>query len=378
MRIAILGTRGIPNNYGGFEQFAEYISVGLAELGHEVTVYNPHFHPYTGSSFKGVKIQRIGSPEQTIGSMGNIIYDYRSLRHALTQNFDIIYEAGYGTASPSYFLLNDRSAPVLTNMDGLEWKRSKWNFITKRLMRHFEKLAIKKSHYLIADNIGIQQYYKDNHNIESIYLPYGADAVYEFNNDVPASYDLHPDKYFMLVARLEPENNVGMILDGYLGSGSSYPFMVIGNHNNKYGAYLKERYKNSNIRFAGGVYDKGKLDSLRCHAKAYFHGHSVGGTNPSLLEAMASRSFIFAHDNDFNKGVLEANAIYFSSSQQLAELIVNMETLSANHKERFLEGNLHKILNYYNWKRVIKLHEAVFADILAGRKKITRSVHPKK
>lgn len=377
MKIAILGTRGIPNNYGGFEQFAEYISVGLAELGHDVTVYNPHFHSYTGDSFKGVKIQRINSPEEKIGSIGNFIYDYRSLKHALAQNFDLIYEAGYGTASPSYFLLKDETVPVLTNMDGLEWKRSKWNFITKRLMRYFEKLAIQKSHYLIADNTGIQQYYKDYHNAESIYLPYGADAVYQFDVDVPAVYNLAQDSYLMLVARLEPENNITMILDGYVKSGTSYPFIVIGNHNNKYGAYLKDRYKSNDVRFLGGIYDKAKLDSLRCFAKAYFHGHSVGGTNPSLLEAMASRAFIFAHDNDFNKGVLEANAIYFSSSESLAAKITNIKALSNAHREGYLQGNVHKILNYYNWKRVIKLHEEVFTNILEGKKQIASSNHQK-
>lgn len=369
MKIAILGTRGIPNNYGGFEQFAEYISVGLVELGHDVTVYNPHFHGYQEDTFKGVKIEKVKSPEQSIGAVGNFIYDYRSLKHALTKDFDLIYEAGYGTASPSYFLLKNSKIPVLTNMDGLEWKRSKWNFITRRLMRYFETLAIKKSHYLISDNLGIQQYYKEFHNTDTIYLPYGADAVYDFEEKLLTEYDLKANEYFLLVARLEPENSIAMILDGYLESGHSSPFIVIGNHQNKYGNYLKEKYKNKNIRFLGGVYDKQKLDSLRCYCKAYLHGHTVGGTNPSLLEAMASNAFIFAHGNNFNRGVLGANALYFTNSRELAACISEVDMLAAKNKDGFLSGNNSKINNYYNWKRVIKLHEEVFADVIAGNRK---------
>lgn len=368
MKIAILGTRGVPNNYGGFEQFAEYISVGLVELGHDVTVYNPHFHGYQGDSFKGVRIEKVVSPEQSIGAFGNFIYDYRSLRHALTKDFDLIYEAGYGTASPSYFLLKNNKVPVLTNMDGLEWKRSKWNFITRRLMRYFEKLAIKKSHYLISDNLGIQQYYRDKHKADSIYLPYGADAVHDFDEKVLAEYDLRVHEYFLLVARLEPENSISMILDGYLDSKHSFPFIVIGNHQNKYGNHLKKKYKNSNIRFIGGLYDKHKLDSLRCYCKAYFHGHTVGGTNPSLLEAMASNAFIFAHGNDFNRGVLDTNAFYFTNSQEVAAAISEVDVLAKKNREGFCQGNNNKINNYYNWKRVIRLHEEVFADIIAGNK----------
>ncbi|PSL48934.1 glycosyltransferase involved in cell wall biosynthesis [Chitinophaga niastensis] len=369
MKIAILGTRGIPNNYGGFEQFAEYISVGLVELGHNVTVYNPHFHSYQEDTFKGVKIQKIKSPEQTIGSMGNFIYDYRSLKHALAQDFDLIYEAGYGTASPSYFLLKNSTVPVLTNMDGLEWKRSKWNFITRRLMRYFEKLAIKKSHYLIADNIGIQQYYKETFNADTIYLPYGADAVLAYDEQALTEFNLQMNDYFILIARLEPENNITMILDAYLDSGHPSPFIVIGNHQSKYGKYLQANYPHKNIRFLGGIYDKQKLDSLRYYSKAYMHGHSVGGTNPSLLEAMASDAFIFAHGNNFNKGVLDSNAIYFTSREQLAAALSDADELANKHKASFLLGNKDKINNNYNWNRVIKLHEEVFVDILEGNGK---------
>ena len=135
MKIAILGTRGIPNNYGGFEQFAEYISIGLVKKGHDVTVYNPSFHPYKETKFKGVNIIKAYSPEEKLGSMGNFIYDYNCLKDAKQRNFDIIYEAGYATCSPFFYLLKSKKSKLITNMDGIEWKRSKWNFLTKKLMK---------------------------------------------------------------------------------------------------------------------------------------------------------------------------------------------------------------------------------------------------
>src|SRR5215216_3264604 len=124
MRIAILGTRGIPNNYGGFEQFAEYISIGLAKKGHDVTVYNPKFHPYKEAEFKGVNIIKVYSPEEKLGSVGNFIYDYNCLKDAKQRNFDVIYEAGYATCSPFFYLLKSKKSKLIINMDGIEWKRS--------------------------------------------------------------------------------------------------------------------------------------------------------------------------------------------------------------------------------------------------------------
>ena len=172
MKIAFVSTRGIPNNYGGFEQFAEYISVGLVARGHDVTVYSPHFHPYKESSYKGVKIKHIYSPEKWMGSsVGSFFYDFSSLRDALkNENFDIIYEAGYTSIIPAYiwFNIKNRKNPiVVTNMDGLEYKRSKFNPLVQKFIFWEEKMAVKHSHYLIADNMGIHDYYKEKYRRDS-------------------------------------------------------------------------------------------------------------------------------------------------------------------------------------------------------------------
>jgi glycosyltransferase involved in cell wall biosynthesis len=286
MKIAILGTKGVPNNYGGFEQFAEYVSVRLTKLGHSVTVYNPHFHPFKENEFSGVKIIRKYSPEKIFGGgIANIIYDHLCLTDALRRDVDIIYEAGYHSVALSYKVLNlkrIRKPIVLTNMDGLEWQRSKWNKLTQRLIEQLEKIAVNQSPHLIADNKGIQQYLKNKYNTESFYLPYGAELIEKFDPTLLSDYNVTTNKYFILIARLEPENNVEPVIAACQDFEHEIPLLVIGNHKTPYGAYLKNKFRNPKIRFLNGIYNKSLLDSLRHFSLAYFHGHSVGGTNPSL------------------------------------------------------------------------------------------------
>ena len=298
MKIAFISTRGIPNNYGGFEQFAEYISVGLAQRGHEVVVYSPKFHPYQEDTYKGVRLKHIYSPETWMGSsVGSFFYDFASLCDALKkEDFDIIYEAGYTSIIPAYIWFNvrKRKRPIFTtNMDGLENKRSKFSPMVRRFLDWEEKMAVKYSHYLIADNMGIHDYYKEKYDKESKFLAYGADIHDDFNADYLKEFGLQPEEYYILIARLEPENNIVMAIEGYLHSKENgrRPLIVVGKTNTPHGKELVEKYGNEkNVRFVGGIYDFKKLDSVRHFSKAYFHGHSVGGTNPSLLEAMAVSS----------------------------------------------------------------------------------------
>ena len=371
MKIAILGTRGIPNNYGGFEQFAEYISTGLTKKGHEVTVYNPHFHPYKEDTFCGVTIKRCYSPEHLIGASANFLYDYLCLKDALKHNFDIIYEAGYHSNAPSYSLLKNKRHPILiTNMDGLEWKRSKWNKITCILIKYLEKLAVKKTHYMIADNIGIQMYYKDKYKVDPFFIAYGADHVDDFLESDLSQFNVTAHKYFLLISRLEPENNIEPILDGYISSKSTIPFLVIGNNETKYGLELIQKYANSGIHFAGSVYDKSILDNLRHFSLGYFHGHSVGGTNPSLLEAMASRCLIIAHNNIFNISVMKKGGIYFETASDISKIINNTPLQNLPYRRKFITLNLKEVAKNYSWQGIIDQHENLFIQLINDNKSL--------
>jgi len=370
MNIAIIGTRGIPNYYGGFEQFAEYLSLSLIKKGHQVTVYNSHMHPYQESDWNGVSIVHRYDPEHKWGTAGQFVYDLNCITDIRKRNFDIILQLGYTSGSVWGWLLPRTKSIVTTNMDGLEWKRTKFSKPVQQFILYAEKLAVKYSDYLIADSIGIQQYLKEKYQKESVYIPYGAHLFTQPDPTVLDQYSLHPHEYNMLIARLEPENSIEEILDGVLLSKNPRPFIVFGNHHTKFGNYLKAKYaKQTHIRFLGGIYDINLLNNLRYYTNLYFHGHTVGGTNPSLLEAMASQALICAHDNIFNKSILGEDAFYFTNKEQAGGLISN--ELRQEHLKK-ITANIKKIENIYAWHIVVDQYLAHFEEILAGERKLNR------
>lgn len=366
MKIAILGTRGIPNNYGGPETNAEMMSPIFTALGHEVTVYSPDEHPYQQGTWQGIRIRHIFNQESRFGIWGTLAYDFLCLRDALAGDFDIVLELGYVPVAIFYPLFFRRRAMLVTNMDGLEWKRSKWNRLLQRFARLTEMLGARCSDALIADNEAIRDYLREEYGRDSRFIPYGAAPVSGPDASHLENYAVKPQAYFMLIARLEPENNIETILDGYLESGDTRPFLVVGKTSTVYGAKLVAKYAASpSIRFLGGIYDYAVLSSLRWQAAIYFHGHSVGGTNPSLVEAMASNAFIAAHDNPFNRSVLAANARYFHGAADVAHII------NADHdsdRQAFVARNLDKVRTVYNWDVVAREHLHLFDALLAGRR----------
>lgn len=376
MKIAFISTRGIPNNYGGFEQFAEYISVGLAKRGHEVVVYSPKFHPYKEDNYKGVRIKHIYSPEEWMGSSaGSFFYDFLSLRDALKrEKFDIIYEAGYTSIVPAYiwFDVKNIKTPIFTtNMDGLEYKRTKFNKWVQRFLFWEERTTVRHSHYLIADNMGIHDYYKEKYGKESKFLAYGADIHSDYDESLLVEFGLKARDYYLLVARLEPENNVMMVIEGYLASNECgrKPLIIVGKTNTPHGKELLAKYGNrEGIRFVGGIYDFKKLNSVRYYSFVYFHGHSVGGTNPSLLEAMASSCYILAHDNIFNRAVLKENAHYYGDAKSVTQLLDSIYVLSRKYREQYVNANLEEIRNEYSWEKLVDEHEKYFEWLMEQKR----------
>jgi glycosyltransferase involved in cell wall biosynthesis len=363
-KIAILGTRGIPNLYGGFEQFAEYVSVGLAEIGHEVIVYSPTFHPYKEPTFNGVYIIRKWCPEGKIGASAHILYDYLCLMDAIRRKVDVVLELGYQSSAISMLLCPIWKTRLITNMDGMEWKREKWSPLVQRFTRWAERTSVLKSDALVADNQGIKDYIRETYGKDSAMIPYGAEIFNKPDISILGKYDLTANEYFILIARMEPENNVEIVLDGYIQSGATLPFIVVGNYSHDYGARMRKKFDCSNVHFVGGIYDINALNNLRFYARIYLHGHSVGGTNPSLLEAMASQALIVAHDNIFNRSVLGDDALYFCTSQEVAG-IFNNQALIETKKLKYIEANLCKIRKIYNWDRIIQQYASLIGKVSA-------------
>lgn len=360
MKIAIIGTRGIPNNYGGFEQLAQYLSLGLQEKGHDVSVYNSHNHPYKENNWQGIHIIHKTDPEKKIGTAGQFIYDLNCVLDARKRNFDVILNLGY-TSSAIWLRLFPKKSKVITNMDGLEWKRTKFSPKVQRFLMYSEKLAVTHSQFLVADSLAIKNYLEKKYNAASHFIAYGAELFTNFDERVLIPYKVKPFSYNMLIARMEPENNIEMILEGVKLSSSKQPFFVVGNQTNKFGAYLVEKFKqDDHIIFTGPIYDTTIINNLRHFCSLYFHGHSVGGTNPSLLEAMGCEALIAAHDNEFNKSVLGSDAFYFSIPHEISALL---EKPSRDERSAvFIRNNYAKIERDYSWNKIISQYEQLMTN----------------
>lgn len=360
MKIGILGCRGIPNNHGGFEQFAQHLSVYLTEQGHDVFVYNSHNHPYTRSTYNGVNIIKCFDPEYKVGTLGQFIYDLNCIKDSHSRNFDILLQLGY-TSNSVWKTLLPKKAIVITNMDGLEWKRTKYSKSVRQFLKMAEKWAVNSSDYLISDSKGIQQYLLDKYGASSSYIPYGAEIFENPDSQKLKDYQLKAHEYSILVARIEPENNIETIIKGYIASESakSQPLIIVGDcSSNFFGKNLLRKYQNhSNLRFLGALYDIDDLNNLRYYSRFYFHGHSVGGTNPSLLEAMASQAFIIAHENPFNKAILGNHGCYFSSRDDIKRHL-DSKIVSKDHP--FLGENKNKIERHFNWDYINSQYLSLF------------------
>lgn len=366
MKIAITGTRGIPNNYGGFERFAERFSLQLADRGHEVTVYNPHTHPYKKNEWNHVRIIHSYDPEGMVGTAGQFIYDLNCILDCRRRNYDIILQLGYTSSTVWGSLLPRKKSVVVTNMDGLEWKRSKYAAPIKRFLLYAEKLAIKYSDYLVADSIGIQDYLQKKYRMPSRFIAYGSDIFISPEEVVLKKYNLEKYNYNLLIARMEPENNIETILDAACLSINKKCFFVVGNTDSRYGKYLRNKYiAVSHIRFADGIYNMADLNNLRYFSNIYFHGHSVGGTNPSLLEAMAAGALICAHDNIFNRSILGDDGYYFTNEKDIVQLLASIHK---DDESRKLKNNVEKIREHYSWETITEQYLQYFRQILDERR----------
>jgi glycosyltransferase involved in cell wall biosynthesis len=361
MKIAIIGTRGIPNNYGGFEQFAEKFAVYASGIGHDIYVYNSHNHSFQENNFKGVHIIHKFDPEYKIGTAGQFLYDLNCILDTKKRNFDIILQLGYSSSAIWNWLL-PKNSKLITNMDGLEWKRSKFSNIVKKFLKFSEKLVANGRGVFISDSIGIKQYLKTEYNVESTYIPYGAENFIAKDSEILESYKLKPYDYNLIIARIEPENNIEMIIKGYLESKTTKCLIIIGKTDTPFAKELIIKYKEKRIKFIGGVYNQNDLNYIRYYSFIYFHGHSVGGTNPSLLEAMATNTVIVAHNNIFNRSILESNAFYFDTKTDITHILESIK----NKKDytHYSMSNYKKINDIYNWDSISLQYLNLFSSIL--------------
>lgn len=363
LNIGISGTRGIPNRYGGFEQCAEKLAQGLVAKGHRVTVYNSSDHEYQLSEWNGVQIVHCKDMEKKLGTFGQFIYDLNCFRDARRRDFDVLLQLGY-TSSAVWYPYWPKKYPNVINMDGLEWKRSKFSRKVQWFLKHSERWAARHGDLLVADSLGIQQHLRETYDKPSAYIPYGAEVFTTPDAAVPGTYGLQPGAYHLLIARMEPENNIETIIKGYLRiRGKRVPLVIVGRTDNAFGTYLVNTYgQQEGVRFLGAIFDTPVIDSLRYYSYLYFHGHSVGGTNPSLLEAMGCSALIAIHDNIFNRSIIGTDGFIFSGEEEVVALIEGLEPRT--HYRHWIDANVRKIQELYSWPRIVDAYEAAFLQVV--------------
>ena len=338
------------------------MSGGLIAHGHKVTVYNTSDHPYQEKEWNKVGIIHCSNPEKKLGTAGQFIYDWNCIRDARRRNFDVVLFLGYTSSS-----VWGRWFPpsvIISNMDGLEWKRSKYSRPVQWFLQRAERMAVRYSDFFVADSLLIQEYLGKKYGIGSKYIAYGAAEHNRYDASLLQLFNISPGSYAMLMARMEPENNIEMILAGFSDTDVSQQLLVVGNTENGFGRKMKKQFgADSRIIFAGPVFDQAVNHSLRHFCSLYFHGHSVGGTNPSLLEAMSDGALIAAHSNGFNRSVLGDDAFYFSTAGDVTRLLQEKPGNSGS-----MIGNNHeKIREQYNWPHIIAQY-AAFIEHCYNRK----------
>ena len=322
-KIAVIGTVGLPAKYGGFETLIEYITRELNN-NFDFTIYcSSKFYPKKVKSYNNCKLHYINTKANGISS---ILYDIRSLVHAL-KYADVFLILGVSGCIVLPFIKLFYRKKIIVNIDGLEWKRSKWGKTAKWFLKFSEKLAVKYSHAIIADNIVIQDYVKSAYGKRTELIAYGADHTIKkaLTKDLLYTYPFLSKSYAFKVCRIEPENNVHLILDAF----SEYTLLdivLVGNwENSSYGKQLKLKFNSfENIHLLDSIYDNNILDQLRSNCYLYIHGHSAGGTNPSLVEAMWLGLPIIAYDINYNKETTANKARYFSNKKDLINLLKSL------------------------------------------------------
>ena len=360
-KLRILGIRGIPAQHGGFETFAEKLAQFLVTSGWDVTVYNQEVGREGIYKDEWEGIERIHIPVSLEGAKGTVVFDWKSVVHASRYD-DLVLTLGYNTAIfESLFRL--KGVPNIKNMDGLEWQRDKWTFLEKIWLYANERAACWLANHLIADHPKIQEHIVTRVKQSKVtMIPYGALYIDSGDPELIKKLGVKPHEYALIVARPEPENSVLEIVRGFSKKVRGKSLVVLGNLKPEDNSYHREvvAAASHEVKFPGALYSKPLINSLRYFSRLYIHGHTVGGTNPSLVEALGAGSPVLAHDNEFNRWVAGEGARYFVDESEFADCIDTIldddEVLSkmmCASRLRFKES--------FGWDRILEDYEQLLA-----------------
>jgi len=358
--LVILGTRGIPASHGGFETFAEKLALFLVRRGWHVAVYCQNevdvvTERFRTSRWNGVELIHVDVASK--GPKATLEFDWHCVRDAARRD-SVSLVLGYnGAVFLPYLRLAGRK--VLTNMDGIEWKRPKWSLAVRAWFWMNEWIAAWSSQRLVADHPAIADHIATRRPRSAIAtIPYGGDPIGEAPEAPIRALGLEPDRYLTSIARIEPDNNILTMVEAFSRKRRGFKLVVLGTllPDNRYHAAVRAAASDE-VMFPGAIYDAATLRSLRFHARAYLHGHTVGGTNPSLVEALWAGNAVIAHDNPFNRGTAGPNQFYFVDVDGCERLI---ETATRNDAavRRAGQAALARATERFDWTTILKAYEA--------------------
>ena len=371
LHVAILGTRGVPAKYGGFETAVEEIGCRLADWGHRVTVYarNPG---QTLTEYRGMRV--INAPAVRTKTAETLSHTAITTLHSIRRERTDVALLMNAANAPLLPVFRRSGIPTVIHLDGLESRRAKWRGTGARYYRWAEKWATKWADRVISDSREIQRIINDKYGLESDFIPYGAEVISPVGGRLPEMNLVRRD-YHLVVARFEPENHVLEAVHAYRVSDETRPLVVVGS--SPYSHWYTRRVEeaaagDSRIRLVGGIYDKELLDQLYANCRTYIHGHSVGGTNPSLLRAMGTGAPVLAFDCVFNREVLDDGGYFWASVSELTEYFDEIADSDeddevARQLNEFSRQGRDRIVTEYSWDAVARDYERVLLEVVQGK-----------
>ena len=381
--VIIIGARGYEKEYGGWETFVTNLinnyddkntKFYVPELNHNKK--NSNIEIRNGVTCPQIYVPRQGSMTMMTFAFKATLYFMKYIKKEKLENV-VMYTLGYRVGPLFTFIhkkLTKMGVKIVINPDGIEWKRAKWNLLIKEYLKFSEKTMIKASDYVVCDSKNIEKYVKSKYNKPTTFIAYGAymkdvKDIDKKTKDFMEKNNIKKRDYYLIVGRFVPENNYELIIKEYMKSTTSKDLVIVSNvEKNKFYEMLKQKTnfdKDSRIKFVGPVYDQDILTRLRKNAKGYIHGHSAGGTNPSLLEALSITDINILYDACYNKEVGEDAAIYFSNEEgSLCDKIEKIEKFKAKEQNEYGEKAKNRIKSEYTWEIIVNKYKKLFNKLL--------------
>ena len=371
LNVALIGTRGVPANYGGFETCVEELGRRLAERGHSVTVYcRESYYLRKQENYLGMSLVYL--PNLRRKALDTLSHTFLSVWHALRRPYDV-YMVFNAANSPALLPARLLGKNIAINTDGLEWKRGKWGRAGRTYYQAAEWLSTKIADRIVADSRGIQDYYRRRYRTDSTLIAYGAYPQESRKPELLESFGLCPGEYFLQITRFEPENNPLLTVEAFNRLKTDKKLVLVGGvpYESDYSRKLKAA-AGGRVLLPGFIYEKELLNELWCNCYAYIHGNEVGGTNPALLQTMASGCFTMAVDVSFSHDVLADCGIFFRKD---ADDLAQKMAWALDHRDElaeFKDKARERIRVWYSWDLVAEQYEELFLE-LAGEKRYCRA-----